>query len=161
MSSRPQASTAACTSLSGTSGLVRSPANTVVSPWISLAASSATSPSRSLMSTLAPCSASSSAVARPMPRADPVTIATLSSRTPIALSLGFEGSERARTLVPAAPPAHHEHEGDRHERQQRPRPRPCAGVLGLRRGGGRLDDLVDPRGLRRAADRAEPGRREG
>ena len=35
------------------------------------------------MTTLAPCSDSSSAVARPMPRAEPVTIATLSSRTPI------------------------------------------------------------------------------
>jgi len=32
---------------------------------------------------LAPCSESSSAVARPMPRADPVTMATLSSRTPM------------------------------------------------------------------------------
>src|SRR3954452_16813146 len=36
------------------------------------------------MITLAPCSESSSAVARPMPRAEPVTIATLSSRTPMA-----------------------------------------------------------------------------
>ena len=36
------------------------------------------------MITLAPCSLSSSAVARPMPRAEPVTIATLSSRTPMA-----------------------------------------------------------------------------
>ena len=35
------------------------------------------------MITLAPCSDSSSAVARPMPRAEPVTIATLSSRTPM------------------------------------------------------------------------------
>src|SRR2546430_15338380 len=35
------------------------------------------------MRTLAPCSESSSAVARPMPRALPVTIATLSSRTPM------------------------------------------------------------------------------
>ena len=35
------------------------------------------------MITLAPCSLSSSAVARPMPRAEPVTIATLSSRTPM------------------------------------------------------------------------------
>ena len=36
------------------------------------------------MITFAPCSLSSSAVARPMPRAEPVTIATLSSRTPMA-----------------------------------------------------------------------------
>src|SRR4051812_37989083 len=39
------------------------------------------------MSTLAPCSESSSAVARPMPRADPVTMATLPSRTPMRFSL--------------------------------------------------------------------------
>src|SRR5205814_10671432 len=51
---------------------------------ISDAACSARSVSRSLISTLAPCSQSSSAVARPMPRAEPVTIATLSSRTPMA-----------------------------------------------------------------------------
>src|SRR3954454_3261209 len=38
------------------------------------------------MSTLAPCSESNSAVARPMPRADPVTIATLPSRTPMDVS---------------------------------------------------------------------------
>ena len=44
---------------------------------------SATSPSRSLIRTFAPCSARSSAVARPMPRAEPVTIATLSSSTAI------------------------------------------------------------------------------
>jgi hypothetical protein len=37
-----------------------------------------------LISTFAPCSESSSAVARPMPRADPVTIATLPSRTPMS-----------------------------------------------------------------------------
>src|SRR4051794_6755116 len=44
------------------------------------------SPSRSLMSTLAPCSLSSSAVARPMPRAEPVTIATFPSRTPMVIA---------------------------------------------------------------------------
>ena len=55
-------------------------------PSISLAVCSATSASRSLIRTLAPWLLSSSAVARPMPRAEPVTIATLSSRTPIALS---------------------------------------------------------------------------
>src|SRR6188472_528615 len=47
------------------------------------AVSCAASPSRSLTTTLAPCSDSSSAVALPIPRALPVTIATLSSRTPI------------------------------------------------------------------------------
>ena len=65
---------------------VRSPLNTAVSPWISPAACSATSPSRSLISTCAPCSASSSAVARPMPRADPVTMADLPSSTPTLIS---------------------------------------------------------------------------
>ena len=42
------------------------------------------------MTTFAPCSESSSAVARPMPRADPVTIATLSSSTPM-VSSSFSG----------------------------------------------------------------------
>src|SRR5919198_857192 len=51
------------------------------------AVSLATSPSRSLTTTLAPCSASSSAVALPIPPALPVTIATLSSRTPMQLLL--------------------------------------------------------------------------
>src|SRR3712207_1721324 len=83
MSSLPQASMAVWTSASGAPGCVRSPPWTTVSASISPAACSARSASRSLMSTLAPCSASSSAVARPMPRADPVTIATLSSRTPM------------------------------------------------------------------------------
>ena len=49
--------------------------DTAVLPVISDAACSATSPSRSLMRTSAPCATSSSAVARPMPRAEPVTIA--------------------------------------------------------------------------------------
>src|SRR3954451_158527 len=87
MSSWPNASTAVSTSLSGTPSFVRSPANATVSLWISFDASSATSPSRSLTRTLAPCSARSSAVARPMPRAEPVTMATLSSRTPMGLLL--------------------------------------------------------------------------
>src|SRR4051812_35584240 len=39
------------------------------------------------MTTFAPCSLSNSAVARPMPRAEPVTIATLSSRTPMAVTI--------------------------------------------------------------------------
>src|SRR5918998_1556506 len=54
MSSRPNASTARSTSPSQTPSLVRSPAKVTVSPWISDAASSATSPSRSLISTGAP-----------------------------------------------------------------------------------------------------------
>src|SRR3954469_10053058 len=87
MSRRPQASTVAWTSRSGVSPLVRSPEKATVSPWISFDASSATSPSRSLTRTLAPCSARSSAVARRLPRAEPVTMATLSSRTPMGLLL--------------------------------------------------------------------------
>src|SRR5918998_4362902 len=87
MSTLPQASIAVATSSSAALSLVRSPAKTAVSPAISPAVCSATSPSRSLMSTFAPCSESSSAVARPMPRAEPVTIATLSSRTPMSFSL--------------------------------------------------------------------------
>src|SRR5829696_4482641 len=83
MSMRPQASIAAWTSASGAPSCVRSPAYTTVSPAISDAVCSATSPSRSLTTTRAPCSHSSSAVARPIPRADPVTIATLSSSTPM------------------------------------------------------------------------------
>src|SRR5256885_17072091 len=97
MSSWPKSSSAFFTRSSGTPGFVRSPANTVVSPWISPAACSATSPSRSLIRTLAPCSASSSAEARPMPRADPVTIAAFPSSTPTWLfslfSLEFAGGD--------------------------------------------------------------------
>src|SRR4051812_21905431 len=86
MSTLPQASIAVWTSWSGASPLARSPAKTAVSPAISPAVCCATSPSRSLMTTLAPWALSSSAVARPMPRAEPVTIATLSSRTPMPVS---------------------------------------------------------------------------
>src|SRR5947199_535532 len=97
MSSWPKSSSAFLTKSSGTPGFVRSPAKTVVSPWISPAACSATSPSRSLIRTLAPCSASSSAVARPMPRADPVTIAAFPSSTPTwvfsLFSLEFAGGD--------------------------------------------------------------------
>ena len=85
MSILPQASIAVWTSSSGAPSFVRSPAKTAVSPAISPAVCSAASPSRSLTRTFAPCSASSSAVARPMPRAEPVTIATLSSRTPMSV----------------------------------------------------------------------------
>ena len=64
-------------------------------PGSAPAASSAASLSRSLMTTFAPCSESSSAVARPMPRADPVTIATLSSRTPMCRVCSFVCLRRA------------------------------------------------------------------
>jgi len=82
MSIWPNASAAVSTSLSGTPSFVRSPANEIVSPPMSFEASSATSPSRSLISTFAPCSASNSAVARQIPRAEPVTIAAFPSSTP-------------------------------------------------------------------------------
>src|ERR1700677_775976 len=106
MSILPNASTAAFTSASGASDLVRSPANTAVSPWISPDACSATSPSRSLIRTCAPSETSSSAVARPIPRAEPVTMADLPSSTPIAVASPCSGWE---TLViygrPGSPPA--------------------------------------------------------
>src|SRR5215212_5871373 len=82
MSIFPKETTAVSTSLSQAPSFVRSPENTAVSPWISFAASSATSPSRSLTRTCAPCCASSPAVARPIPRAEPVTIAAFPSSTP-------------------------------------------------------------------------------
>src|SRR3954452_7880784 len=82
MSIFPKDSTAVSTSLSATPSLVRSPAKVAVSPRISPADCSAALPSRSLIRTWAPSAASSSAVARPMPRADPVTIADLPSSTP-------------------------------------------------------------------------------
>src|SRR4051794_34234222 len=72
-------------------GLVRSPAKTAVSPSISPAARSATSPSMSLISTLAPSPTNSSAVARPMPRAEPVMIAALPSSSPIYARSPLEG----------------------------------------------------------------------
>src|SRR4051812_13526021 len=103
MSILPQASIAVWTSLSGAPSAVRSPPKTVVSPLISDAACSARSESRSLMTTLAPCSDSSSAVARPMPRAEPVTIATLSSRTPIPRTI-------SGPLQPVGPADHVEHD---------------------------------------------------
>src|SRR3954469_20035885 len=98
MSTLPQASIAVWTSWSGASPLVRSPAKTAVSPSISPAVCCAPSPSRSLMTTLAPWALSSSAVARPIPRAEPVTIATLSSRTPIrSPPFGLRGAPFSRT----------------------------------------------------------------
>src|SRR4249920_3807802 len=114
MSTAPKASTPAATSLSATSGLVRSPAKTAVSPSISPAACSATSASRSLISTLAPSRTNISAVARPIPRADPVTIAAFPSRSPIALSVlllrsrnfGSEAIWNGRWLTGQSVPPH-------------------------------------------------------
>src|SRR5919202_1083010 len=100
MSSRPKASTAFWTSWSGTPSLVRSPLKTAVSPWISPAACSATSPSRSLIRTCAPCSASTSAVARPIPRAEPVTIAAFPSSTPTCPLSLFEVEREMLWAVP-------------------------------------------------------------
>ena len=51
------------------------------------------------MITFAPCSLSSSAVARPMPRAEPVTIATLSSRTPMAKDISRWPSDRRASRI--------------------------------------------------------------
>src|SRR5918997_4852945 len=109
MSSRPQASIAAATSARGAPGFVRSPAWTSVSPAIADAVCSASSPSRSLITTFAPCSASSPAVARPIPRADPVTIATLSSSTPIGSSSSVSGGGFC-LLEPVGAPDHVEHD---------------------------------------------------
>src|SRR5215218_6522658 len=97
MSRLPQTSTAVLTSAAAAPSRVRSPAWTTVSPSISPAVCSATSPSRSLISTFAPCTPSSSAVARPMPRADPVTIATFPSSTPMGQS-SPQDSVRSRIL---------------------------------------------------------------
>src|SRR5215207_9077175 len=109
MSSVPQASIAVCTSASGAPSFVRSPAWTTVSPAISDAACSARSPSRSLITTFAPCSESSSAVARPIPRAEPVTIATLSSSTPIRSSSSVSSGGLC-LLEPVRAPDHLEHD---------------------------------------------------
>src|SRR4051794_10638041 len=110
MSSLPHASIAVCTSASGTPSFVRLPEWTAVSGPISRAVCFARSSSRSLITTLAPCSASISAVARPMPRALPVTIATLSSRTPIrspcsarSLNAGGHGIDPSVNVVAQAP----------------------------------------------------------
>src|SRR5213596_853594 len=100
MSTWPNASFAFATSSSGTPGLVRSPANTAVSPSISPAACSATSPSMSLISTLAPSLTNSSAVARPMPRAEPVMIAALPSSSPIYALSPLEGLVVSGNRIP-------------------------------------------------------------
>src|SRR3954454_14630252 len=83
------------------------------------AVSWAASPSRSLTTTLAPCSDSSSAVALPMPRALPVTIATLSSRTPMHVSLsGCQetgdpiGLLANQSALPAVAQRGHDRDGD-------------------------------------------------
>src|SRR5918992_2533072 len=99
MSIWPNSSTAFWIRSSGTPSLVRSPPKTAVSPEISDAACSATSASRSLISTRAPCSASSSAVARPIPRADPVTIAAFPSKTPIDFSLDWLSAGHHRCMA--------------------------------------------------------------
>ena len=85
MSTLPKASTVFWTTSSQAPGLVRSPATETVSPWISPAACSAMSPSMSLIVTCAPSAANSSAVARPIPRAEPVMIAVLPSSSPMPL----------------------------------------------------------------------------
>src|SRR5262245_40153494 len=88
---------AAFTIRSGMPGLVRSPAKTAVPPSISPAACSATSPSRSLIRTLAPSLANSSAVARPIPRAEPVMIALFPSSNPKGFRLLLcEGAPQAK-----------------------------------------------------------------
>ena len=51
------------------------------------------------MSTFAPCSLSSSAVARPIPRALPVTIATFSSRTPMPVKSPWLASYAAIAMA--------------------------------------------------------------
>src|SRR5262245_19731234 len=82
MSSFPNSCTAVCTTFSGKSGAVTLPTQAVATPpepLIELTTPSAVSPSRSLTTTCAPCSANSVATARPMPRPEPVTIAVLPS----------------------------------------------------------------------------------
>jgi hypothetical protein len=83
MSTWPKASIPFSTIWSGIPSAVRSPEKTAVSPSISFDACSATSPSMSLIRTFAPSRTNISAVARPMPRAEPVTIAALPSSSPI------------------------------------------------------------------------------
>src|SRR5262249_50972456 len=90
MSSFPNSCTAVCTIFSGNSGAVTLPTQAVATPpeaLIELTTPSATSPSRSLTTTCAPCSANKVATARPMPRPDPVTIADLPSSSFIFVSI--------------------------------------------------------------------------
>src|SRR5919108_3483932 len=104
MSTLPNASMVFWTTSSQAPSLVRSPETEIVSPWISPAACSATSPSMSLIVTCAPSAANSSAVARPIPRAEPVMIAVLPSSSPISpfllgISAFCRGSLPRRTLT--------------------------------------------------------------
>src|SRR4051794_40870119 len=102
MSIFPKASIAVWISSSGALSLVRSPLCVVPSVGSASCTSCALSPSRSLTTTFAPCSASSSAVARPMPWPAPVTMATLSSSSPIGCDLMAvrrgDGDERVTEL---------------------------------------------------------------
>src|SRR5215471_970467 len=82
MSSLPNSRTAVCAIFSGKSGAVTLPTQAVATPpaaLIELTTPSTVSPSRSLTTTWAPCSAKKVATARPMPRPEPVTIADLPS----------------------------------------------------------------------------------
>src|SRR3990170_3801299 len=101
MSSCPNSSIAFSTRASHTPSCVRSPPKTAVSPSISAAASAARSASRSFTRTRAPWAQRSSAVARPIPRAEPVTIAALPSSTFMSplLSLACPRSLRGRCGV--------------------------------------------------------------
>jgi hypothetical protein len=83
MSIAPKASTPAAINSSAAPGAVRSPPKTAVSPPISAAARAANSTFWPAIITFAPSAAKSSAIARPIPRAEPVTIAVLPSRIPI------------------------------------------------------------------------------
>src|SRR5579884_444151 len=89
MSSPPKASSVDLISCAGKSGLVTSPATTMAMPPASrmaAAVSSAGAASRSLTTTFAPSEANSFAAAAPMPRPEPVKIATLLSSMPIGIS---------------------------------------------------------------------------
>src|SRR5262245_60901283 len=90
MSSPPNSRAAVCTTFSGKSGAVTLPTQAVATPpepLIELTTPSAASPSRSLTTTWAPCSANNVATARPIPRPEPVTIADLPSSNFILVSI--------------------------------------------------------------------------
>src|ERR1700744_733944 len=106
MSTEPKASIAAATSSSAAPVLVRSPAKTAVLSPSSDAVCSATSASGSLISTFAASATNTPAVARPMPRAEPVTIAALPSRSPIVSPLLAGESRRGAYMdggIPGSP----------------------------------------------------------
>src|SRR4030095_3202330 len=100
MSSLPNSRTAVCAIFSGKSGAVTLPTQAVATPpdaLIELTTPSAVSPSRSLTTTCAPCSANSVATARPIPRPEPVTIADLpSSNFILVLILSEKDSAKYR-----------------------------------------------------------------